>query len=45
MAKFDVVIVGGAGYIAANAIADDLTIQKPWSMPVYIKRYIERYLS
>lgn len=38
-------VVGGAGYIAANMVADDLGVAKPWSMPAYIKRYAERYLG
>lgn len=38
-------VIGGAGYIAANTVAADLGVEKWWSTPRYINEYIETYLS
>ena len=36
-------IIGGPGYIGANAIADDLGVKKNWGVPEFVKRFLERY--
>jgi hypothetical protein len=38
-------VTGGPGYIAAGIIADDLNLDRWWSLPSYIRRYQERYLE
>jgi phytoene dehydrogenase-like protein len=37
-------ILGGPGYIAANAIARDMDIKPWWKVPVSIEKYIDTYL-
>lgn len=37
-------IIGGPGYIAANIIAEDMEVRRWWTVPNYIKQYIETYL-
>lgn len=38
-------VIGGAGYIAANTVAEDLGVEKWWSTPRFINEYVETYLS
>ncbi|MEW5946233.1 MAG: NAD(P)/FAD-dependent oxidoreductase [bacterium] len=38
-------ILGGPGYIAANAVAEEAGAKKWWAMPDNIKRYVEVYLK
>lgn len=38
-------VIGGPGYIAANAVAEDLGVEKWWRLPRYVERYRETYLS
>ncbi|MEW5734005.1 MAG: NAD(P)/FAD-dependent oxidoreductase [Thermodesulfobacteriota bacterium] len=37
-------ILGGPGYIAANAVARDLDLSPWWKVPEGIKKYVETYL-
>jgi phytoene dehydrogenase-like protein len=38
-------VIGGPGYLAANAVAEDLGAQKWWRPPRAVQRYVETYLS
>lgn len=38
-------IIGGPGYIAANAVAEDAGIEKWWKEPAYVSRYRQNYLE
>ncbi|MCP4672649.1 MAG: hypothetical protein GY857_15245, partial [Desulfobacula sp.] len=38
-------ILGGPGYIAANRIAEDMGVEKWWTIPEKIKKYVEEYIE
>lgn len=38
-------VTGGPGYIASNAIVDDLGAKKWWKVPEFVTRYVEQYLK
>ncbi len=38
-------VTGGPGYIASNAIVDDMGVTKWWKTPAYIEKYVEQYLK
>jgi phytoene dehydrogenase-like protein len=38
-------VIGGPGYIAANAVADDLAVDKWWQPPRFVRSYQETYLA
>ena len=38
-------IIGGPGYISANAIAEGLGVKKWWKTPRFIEKYIKKYVK
>jgi len=38
-------VIGGPGYIAAGAVADDLDVSRWWTTPRFVKRYEDTYLT
>ena len=38
-------VTGGPGYIASNAIADDMGVKKWWRTPPFVEKYIRTYLE